>query len=645
MTGGAGDGNRGNGKPPSDPARHPGGGPPEDRTVFMPITAPPQPLGDASWGPTPSQPPAEPAGRHIQVGDVLNHIFEVRRFIARGGMGEVFEGININSDERVAIKVILPDLAADPTVQAMFRKEARTLTRLSHPGLMQYRVLAQEPQLGALYIVTEYIDGINLSDQFATLDPTPGQLIGLLRRLAQGLAVAHSLGAIHRDISPDNIMLEGNQIERAKIIDFGIAKDLDPAGQTIVGDGFAGKLNYVAPEQLGDFDREVGPWTDVYSLGLTMLAVILKRDVDMGSTLVDAVDKRRAGLDVSAAPRLLQPVLAQMLRANPAERPRSMEAVLALLDHPGPIAATDAGETATAAGLSTRAGLAPRTLALIGGGAALAIAAVFAWTVMRGDGAQPGQAAVGGAPASEAAVPPPADPVATARRVVEASFHDMPCSWLTLTNVEAPEGKVSVDLRGVSGQSAEALDRIEGLLRRSGIKASSIDFSDVSPISASMCRPIEAFNQIRADGAGRLDVAQRSFEMNVLPQDAGTDAGRLGAQAVFNLNLAGLSQEMSLIGLDEAGQIAQITTTKEGLMAEAEELGQGQYRFMLNTTHSGWSGILMLTGNPPFDANLTSTSKSRGADWADSFLKRAKERGWKAEMVWYRTVDDLPNSR
>ena len=103
--------------------------------------------------------PAPRAGQRgrIQIGDVLNHIFEVKRFIARGGMGEVFEGINVNSDERVAIKVILPRLAGrSPTSMAMFRKEARTLTRLSHPALVQYRVLAQEPQLGVLYIVTEY---------------------------------------------------------------------------------------------------------------------------------------------------------------------------------------------------------------------------------------------------------------------------------------------------------------------------------------------------------------------------------------------------------------------------------------------------------------------------------------------------------
>ncbi|MGJ3627073.1 protein kinase domain-containing protein [Sphingomonas sp. MMS24-JH45] len=124
----------------------------------------------------------------IRVGDVLNHIFEVKRFIGRGGMGEVFEGINVNTEERVAIKVMLPALAADPNVIGMFRKEARTLTRLNHEGLVNYRVLAQEPSLGLLYIVTEYIDGLNLADVLGTLKPTPQQMIQMLRRLAADCA-------------------------------------------------------------------------------------------------------------------------------------------------------------------------------------------------------------------------------------------------------------------------------------------------------------------------------------------------------------------------------------------------------------------------------------------------------------------------
>ena len=110
---------------------------------------------------------------------MLNHIFEVKRFIARGGMGEVFEGANAITEERVAIKVMLPALAADPNVISLFRREAKTLTRLHHEAVVQYRVLAQEPQLGVLYIVTEYIDGTNLSDVLGTLSATPAELAAL----------------------------------------------------------------------------------------------------------------------------------------------------------------------------------------------------------------------------------------------------------------------------------------------------------------------------------------------------------------------------------------------------------------------------------------------------------------------------------
>ena len=270
--------------------------PENERTVF-----------NAGGPAAPAQPARAPG--HIQVDDVLNHIFRVTRFIARGGMGEVFEGINDQSDERVAIKVMLPALAADENVQAMFGKEARTLTRLSHPALVQYRVLAQEPTLGVLYIVTEFVDGTNLADVLTTLKPSPADVRALARRLADGLRVAHSLGAIHRDISPDNVLLEGGQLKAAKIIDFGIAKDLSPDSKTIVGDGFAGKLNYVAPEQLGDFGLEVGPWSDIYSLGLVLLAVARGRELDMGATFVDAVDKRRAGVDLSDLSPELVPML------------------------------------------------------------------------------------------------------------------------------------------------------------------------------------------------------------------------------------------------------------------------------------------------------------------------------------------------
>src|SRR4051812_32888639 len=297
-----------------------GGGAESERTI---------PSVDAPTVVTQTPPPASSGPRTIAVGDVLNHMFEVKRFIKAGGVGQVFEGANVMSGERVAIKALLPSLAADPKVIALFQREAMTLTRLNHEALVQYRVLAKEPQTGILYIVTEFIDGVELGATLDGIDRSEDELRLLMERLASGLAAAHRLGAIHRDMSPDNVMLPGGDLHQAKIIDFGIAKDTESTLQTLIGSAFAGKLNYVAPVQLGEHGGEIGPWTDVYSLALVMLAAAGGKRIDMAGSFADAIHKRRAGVDVSAAPEALRPLLAAMLMLNPAERIRSMADVQA----------------------------------------------------------------------------------------------------------------------------------------------------------------------------------------------------------------------------------------------------------------------------------------------------------------------------
>lgn len=638
--------------------------PAEDRTVFSPATGfaatppPPEPSASPPAGSAPgsaqgfaSAPSPSGEARRIQVGDVLNHIFEVRRFIGRGGMGEVFEGINVNSEERVAIKGILPHLAADEAVIAMFRKEAKTLTRLTHPALVQYRVLAQEPQIGVFYIVTEFIDGQNLSDILREINASPADLAMLTKRLAQGLAAAHSLGAIHRDISPDNVMLEAGKLDLAKVIDFGIAKDLDAGSATIVGDGFAGKLNYVAPEQLGDFDRAVGPWTDVYSLGLTMLAVARGKDVDMGGTLVDAVDKRRAGPDLSPIPDALRPVFEKMLKPNPAERVRSMDEVIQLLANPSlaslpaaaPPSPPKAGATAKSAGNAGAGSLLGNKAVLIGGGVgALALIGIVTAVMMSGsDSGEADDAAT-----DQVATAPAGDPSTVARQAVASGLPGVPCTWLDLVDAQADGTSVSLSFRGVAGKPAEAQGAIGKLLTAKGLQAGSIDFSDVSPINPGDCGPLEAFRQIRAPAAAKLSVAQRQFEMVKLGSEFGPDAGKLAAPAVIQVNTNGDSKDLSLVGMDDSGSMTKLIGARAELSPDngIEQPQPGVYRFQLNTDHKGWSGILLLSGQGPFDdALLNGTTASRGADWANRFLAQARQKGWQAEMVWYRTVDAAPN--
>ncbi|MEO5598571.1 MAG: serine/threonine-protein kinase [Novosphingobium sp.] len=631
-----------------------------ERTVYRPgtgllpqpppaQTAPPAFARPTSLSTPTSFTPHTGEPRRIQIGDVLNHIFEVRRFIARGGMGEVFEGINVSSEERVAIKVILPHLATDPAVLGMFRKEARTLTRLGHPALVQYRVLAQEPQLGVFYIVTEYVDGQNLSDVLRELKPSPENLAGLTGRLAAGLASAHALGAIHRDISPDNIMLEGGQLDRAKIIDFGIAKDLDPSSGTIIGDGFAGKLNYVAPEQLGAYGREVGPWTDIYSLGLTILAVARGRDVDMGGTIVDAVDKRRAGPDLSPIPEQLRPLLERMLKPDPAERFRSMDEVVAWVAHP-PKPGKQAGAAKSLPaipGFLKSLNLPPllqgKRGAMIGGGVVVGVIVAVMLISLAFKAVSNDQPAAGAAIAADGSSAMPADPVTAARTVLDSGLHSVPCSWLDVANIDMTGGKLGLSLRGVSGNTPAAVGQIEQMLRAAGISGVSGNYDEVAPVPASFCGPVQAFAQARASGIGHLSVAQPKFEMNPLGSEYGKDAGTPAANAIFNLDLTGFADDFTIVGVGETDGMQQIDADRKAFLAarHTKPMGGDKFRVELLTTNPGWSGIVLISGKGPFDAKLfNSPASALGADWSQRFLNQVRERGWKAEMVWYRSVDE-----
>jgi serine/threonine-protein kinase len=648
-----------------------------DRTIYSPGSGftPGEGPSAPSAPPTPSTPPAMPpplpagGAQAIKVGDVLNSLYEVRRHIARGGMGEVFEGANVNyAEERVAIKVILPHLAADPAVQGMFYKEARTLTRLTHPALVQYRTMAQEPQLGVFYIVTEFVDGPNLSDRLKDIDASPKQIASLTRRLAEGLAVAHSMGAIHRDISPDNILLEGGSVDKAKIIDFGIAKDLDPTAATIVGDGFAGKLNYVAPEQLGEFGREIGPWTDIYSLGLTILAVTRGRDVDMGGTIVDAVDKRRAGPDLSPVPDTLRPLIERMVAANPQNRMRSMEEVVQWIGDwsqgktttpptsstPGkPVseklgAGLDAIKTAAAKLRIPPFLKEPRGMAIAGGGALGLLVLVAIVLSFTGGSSDKGAGGVAGGTDSKTAATL-ADPLATTRNVLAGGLAKVPCSWLDVEGVDGGNGApVSVSLKGVSGQSTQAIAQIEQMLKSAGIGAVSMNYADIAPVPATFCGPLQAFGQVRGSGIAELTVPQVKFEMAPLQGDLQKEfLGQLGAKAVINIDMKGSPQKAALVGIAESGEMGLIRADFRTLdKAFLDDLGGQRYRLNLPTTFSGWQGIILVVGDGPFDPALFNHSAGAlSPDWSQRFLSAATKHGWKVETVWYKAVNEQPDNR
>jgi serine/threonine-protein kinase len=640
------------------------------KTVFQPSrpepTSPPKPAGgDAGgWGEAEAAPsaapgswdqpaaaaPAAPApektGR-VAPGAVLNHIFEVRRFIARGGMGEVYEGVNVNTDERVAIKVMLEHLARDPNVQAMFKKEARTLTRLSHPALVQYRVLAEEPALSVLYIVTEYIDGASLEDMIGRIRPSAQDLVDLMRRLASGLQAAHDLGAIHRDIAPDNVLLEDGRLDKAKVIDFGIAKDLDPSNKTIVGDGFAGKLGFVAPEQFGDYNREVGPWTDVYSLALVVLALAAGKPVDMGATLVDAIDKRRKGPDLSVAPDVLRPVLAAMLRPDPAERLRSMKDVIAMLDHAG--AAPAAAESrAVPAAAAKPAGAGPNKLLLAGAGAgALVVVLGVLGFVLTRPAKPPASATASGEAGAAGASAPDSEKV---RRAVEAALPGAACTWIDIDGVSQDASGVSVRLSGVAGSPVAAQQAIAAAAKSTGANVSVVDAANVFPVGPEMCTPLDAvrpFREPSSDLGRRLTSAQSTWEL-ARKNDPCPGPGD-SAKVVVRLNIRNPQQDFTVVGMGKGGDLTQVFASRAALLKFKADFpdfvtdrGDDQYDATSCYDESGLVGQLLVSGAGPFDLGLPDANNPKGrlvdADWARTFADKAKANGWRTNMVWYRVV-------
>jgi serine/threonine-protein kinase len=221
------------------------------------------------------------------------------------------------------------------------------------------------------------------------------------------------------------------------------------------------------------------------------------------------------------------------------------------------------------------------------------------------------------------------------------------CSWLDLAGTGGGAGGTTLKLTGVAGQPAEAQAAITRAAAASGAPVDAADFSDVAPITASECGSVDAFRAIRATGATRLTVPQRTFEVAKLPPTS-QYAGQLGGQAIVNFDLSEIT-EFSLFGLEPSGDISIMvanrknfeTLRKEGVFID---LGKGRYRFSVDINHLGWSGILLLTGKSGFSSGLVEgPARSRGADWPQRFAAAAKAGDWRSEMVWFKMVDERPN--
>lgn len=263
-----------------------------------------------------------------RVGSLLEDRYQVRRLIARGGTATVYEGLDERLERPVALKIMHPHVADDPSFVARARREAKSAARLHHPNVVA--VLDQGHTAdGVLYLVLEYVDGPTLRDVVAHEAPmTPRRTLDLLIPVLRGLTQAHRIGLVHRDVKPENVLLtRGGQV---KVADFGLTRAVDEhtTSTTVMG-----TVGYAAPELVGD--GPVDQRSDVYAVGIMAYEMLTGSRPYTGTAL--QVATAHVSRDVPAPGGLAQGVPAALdefvLRAtsrDAAQRPADAAALLDL---------------------------------------------------------------------------------------------------------------------------------------------------------------------------------------------------------------------------------------------------------------------------------------------------------------------------
>ncbi|MGH2898602.1 MAG: serine/threonine-protein kinase, partial [Solirubrobacteraceae bacterium] len=286
------------------------------------------------------------------VGAVIGN-YQLLRKLGQGGMGVVYLGQHTLLGRRAAIKVLLPALSARSEIVQRFFNEARAVTSVSDPGIVQVFDFGYHSD-GSAFIIMEYLEGEPLDRRLERLGRLPAlEALRLGRQLASSLAAAHAQQIIHRDLKPENIFLvhdaEVTAGERTKILDFGIAKlSDDHPGKIETSTGvLIGTPRYMSPEQcrgLADIDHR----SDIYALGCVLFRLLTGKppfDGEGPGDIISAHIREPAPVPSSQVPELppaVDALVARCLAKSPAERFQSMADVTAAIGQALPLAGAPA---------------------------------------------------------------------------------------------------------------------------------------------------------------------------------------------------------------------------------------------------------------------------------------------------------------
>jgi eukaryotic-like serine/threonine-protein kinase len=284
--------------------------------------------------------------QRLRAGDVLTGRFRIVRFIASGGMGQVYEAEDQELRERVAIKTIRPEILVQPNAMARFKREVHLARQVTHPNVCRiFDLFRHKPDggnvpEGVVFISMELLCGRTLSTRLKEGGRmSVGEALPLVGQMASALAAAHEVGIIHRDFKPGNVVLVGTPERwRAVVTDFGLALRSVTSDETAslpTGQGLLGTPAYMSPEQIEG--RPATTASDIYALGLVIYEMVTGGKPFQGDTPVSEAVKRLS--EAPIPPRKFEPrlsvvwesVILRCLERDPALRFPNAESVAAAL--------------------------------------------------------------------------------------------------------------------------------------------------------------------------------------------------------------------------------------------------------------------------------------------------------------------------